>query len=360
MRSSVAVSTLILGAALASAPSGAHAETVRTVKAELSGPDAAKFSVENLLGSMRIAPGSGSSVEVVATVHAETPELAEAVRIERVAEGGGTTLRVRYPYERVSTFRYREPSDDGFSFGWSSSESYEYDGHRVRVNRGHGTALYADVEVRVPSVAIHGSFSTLLGLIDADSIKGELRFRVESADLRLRRLDGSMTLTGSSGDIRARDVRGTWSSDFSSGDCDIAGFEGDALSVHTTSGDATLRSIKARRADFESASGDLRLNDADLQELQAETSSGDVDFDATGLGLRDVRIRTASGDVSLRLPDKLNFDVDAEQSSGDMEVRFSDGTEVNGHDRVVGYRRGTGGAHIRVRTSSGDLTISPG
>ena len=76
--------------------------------------------------------------------------------------------------------------------------------------------------------------------------------------------------------------------------------------------------------------------------------------------MKDVRIRTSSGDVSLRLPAGASFDVDADQSSGDMDVQFADGSSVEHGDRIVGYRRGSGGAHIRVRTSSGDLTVSPG
>ena len=359
MRISMLPSVVALAALLVSPPARA-AETVRTVRAELTGADASHFAVENLLGTMRITAGTGSAIEVVATVHAETPELADAVRLERVSgENGAATLRVRYPYDKISTFRYREPGSDHGFFGWSSSESCEYDGHRVRVNPGRGTSVYADLDVRVPSASVAAVFANLVGLLDADGVRGELAFRVSSADLRLRRLDGKLTLDGASGDIRARDIKGSWSSDFSSGDCDLEGFEGDALSFHTTSGDVALRSVKARRAEFESTSGDVRLTDADLQEFSAQASSGDVTYEAAGTGLRDARIQTSSGDVSLRLPEGLGFDVDADQSSGGMDVRFSDGTEVSHSDRVVGYRRGSGGAHIRVRTSSGDLTISP-
>ncbi len=359
MRVSVLSSVLALGALLASAPP-VRAETVRTVRAELTGADASRFAVENLLGTMRITAGTGSAIEIVATVHADTAELADAVRLERVSGGNGeATLRVRYPYDRISTFRYRERGDDDGFFGWSSSESYEYDGHRVRINRGRGSSVYADLDVRVPAASVSAAFANLVGRVDADGIRGELAFRVSSADLRLRRLDGKLTLEGSSGDIRARDIKGSWSSDFSSGDCDLEGFEGDSLSFHTNSGDVGLRSVKARRAEFDSTSGDIRLTDADLQEFSARASSGDVTFEAAGTGLRDARIRTSSGDVSLRLPEGMSFDVDADQSSGDMDVRFSDGTEISHSDRVVGYRRGSGGAHIRVRTSSGDLTISP-
>jgi hypothetical protein len=349
-----------LAFALLAAASGLRGETVRTLKLELSGPDASRFAVENLVGTLRVSSGTGSSVEIVATVYGENEEIAGAVRLERVS-GEGATVRVRYPYDRVSTFRYRGSSDwdSGPFSGWSSSDEVEYDGHHVRVSRGHGTRLHADLDVRVPASRVQARFVQKVGLVDAEHLQGELGFLVASADLRLRALEGSLKLEGSSGDIRARDVKGTWASDFSSGDCDLVGFEGDTLTIRTTSGDASLRSVKARRTDFESTSGDLRLVDADLQELSAEANSGDIDFESSGASLREARIRTSSGDVSLRLPSESSFDVEADQSSGDMDVRFDGGSVVNHRDRIVGYRHGTGGARIRVRTSSGDLTVSP-
>ncbi|MGE5413078.1 MAG: DUF4097 family beta strand repeat-containing protein [Syntrophomonadaceae bacterium] len=359
MRPSMLRRVSVLSMAFAAA-AAARAETSRTVRVELSGPDASRFAVENLVGTTRITPGSGDRVEIVATVYAESPDLAEAVRLERVAGGPvPATIRVRYPYEKVSTFQYRAPGDHGDFFGWPSSDSYDYDGRRVRVSRAHGRELHADLEVRVPAARIEARFLQLVGLLEAEDLRGDLGFRVRSADLRLRHLDGRLELAGSSGDVRARDIKGTWSSDFSSGDCDLDGFEGDLLSLHTTSGDAALRSVRARRVEFESTSGDLRLTEADLQELSAEATSGDVAFEAAGSGLKDARIRTSSGDVSLRLPAESSFDVEADQSSGDMDVSFPDGSVVNHRDRIVGYRHGSGGAQIRVRTSSGELTVSP-
>jgi hypothetical protein len=360
MRASVIASSLLLGLALSAPARGG--DVVRTVQAELSGQDLANFSVENLAGTMRITSGSGAAVTVVATIHAESQALADAVRLERVqAEGGASGLRVRYPYGEVSSFRYRAPGEgESWGFGnWESSSSYNYDGHRVRVGQGHGTRLWADLEVRVPQGTLNAAFRSRAGLIEAEGLRGQLRFDVSSADLRLTDLEGQLTLNGSSGDIRARDIKGTWKSDFSSGDCQIDGFDGDSFTLHTTSGDAVLRSVKARRAEFETTSGDVRLVDADLEELASEATSGDLAFENEGARLKDVRIRTSSGDVTLRLPSGAAFDLEADQSSGDMEVRFSDGTSTRNDDRVVGYRRGNGGAHIQVRTSSGDLTVSP-
>jgi DUF4097 and DUF4098 domain-containing protein YvlB len=356
--SRVAAVAIGLGCAVTVA---ARAEQTRTIRAQISGSDLSAFAVENLLGTMRISTGTGPSVAVVATVHAESAELADAVRLERVDGAGPATLRVRYPYDRVSTFRYRPPGQaDGFSFGFGGRSSYDYDGHRVHIESGRGTRLWADLEIVVPPGPIHGAFGNLAGLVEAEGLGGRIAFHVESADLRLRGLDGDLALDGSSGDIHARDIRGTWVSDFASGDCDLDGFDGDALNLTTSSGDLILRSVRARRIEIETSSGDARLEDAGVEEFASTTSSGDVRFRSTGSDLRDARIRTSSGDVSLRLPASASFEVDADQSSGDMEVGFSDGTLVRRRGTLVGYRRGSGGARIRVETSSGDLSISPG
>ncbi len=42
-----------------------------------------------------------------------------------------------------------------------------------------------------------------------------------------------------------------------------------------------------------------------------------------------------------------------------MRVGFSDGERRYRRKELVSYRRGSGGADIRVTTSSGDFTIEP-
>jgi hypothetical protein len=42
-----------------------------------------------------------------------------------------------------------------------------------------------------------------------------------------------------------------------------------------------------------------------------------------------------------------------------MRVGFADGQPGYRREELVSYRRGTGGADIRVSTSSGDFTIVP-
>jgi hypothetical protein len=361
--SSVGLALTCLSVGIAAAPAARGEEVVRTIRADLSAlPAGAAFAVENLVGTMRVREADVTAVTAVATVYAESQQLADGVRFEPVS-GEPSTLRVRYPYDRISTFRYREPGthDDGLWLNFASSSSYSYDGRTVKVNPGHGTRIHTEVEVQVPRGETRGEarFKNLVGLIEAEGLRGRLRFEVASADLRLARLEGSLELEGSSGDIRARDIKGTWKSDFSSGDVRLDGFEGESLELHASSGDFAIRNVKAAKIVTETNSGDVRFLDADVEEFTAEATSGDVELEDVGARLKSVDVTTSSGDVTLRLPSDASFDASARQSSGDMSVGFLDGVSVEKHDSLVGYRRGDHGARIRVRTSSGDFSISP-
>ena len=358
-----AAATIGLLGILAAAPTARASEVTRTLKAELSGTDAAAFAVENLAGTMRIEPGPDGAVSVEATVHADDDELARGMRLERVSGESTPTLRVRYP-DGVKTIRYRAPHDgDGDDYGFSllifDSSHYDYDGHRYRVSSGHGKRLWADLVVRVPAHLTRARFRDLAGLVDAQGFEGAVRFEVASADLVLRQLGGDLTLSGSSGDTRASDIRGRWKSDFSSGDCALDGFDGDALTFDTSSGDIRVHGARAARIAVETSSGDASFRSADVEEFQGHSSSGDLLLEQTTGRLKSVRVHTSSGDVQLRLPPEASFEADADQSSGDMSVRFHDGSSTMRRHKLVGFQRGEGGAQIRVETSSGDLTIAP-
>ncbi len=333
-------------------------ETIRTLKAELTGADASRFAVENLLGTMRISVGTEPTVTVTATVYAETAELADGVRLERMGgQGGAVTLRVRYPYDKVSTFRYREPSDRGDDVGfgsWASSSDYDYDGHHVHVSRGRGKYLHADLEIRVPAGSVDASFRNLAGLVEADGLKGKIHFGVSSADLRLRQLDGAIELDGSSGDVRARDIKGSWKSDFSSGDTDLDGFQGESLSFQTSSGDLVLRSIRAKTAEFETSSGDVRLVDADLEQFSARATSGDVAFEASGQRLEagphhDVERRRGAAASLQRGVRRRSEPVERRHGSGVLRRNAGSAPRHDGRLSPRNGRRADPGAHLERR-----------
>ena len=120
-----------------------------------------------------------------------------------------------------------------------------------------------------------------------------------------------------------------------------------------------MRSLVAESVSVETSSGDYSFQDADIQEIQTESSSGDLAIESRGNRLARVRVETSSGDVRLSLPGDAAFRAEADQSSGDMRVGFADGQPGYRREELVSYRRGTGGADIRVSTSSGDFTIVP-
>lgn len=354
---------LLASAALFASATPALPESTRVLRSEV--PAGAPFAVENLAGRMRVRTGSGDRAGVVATVHAETEELATRFRLETVSGRDGLpTVRVRYP-DGEDSIRYRPArgeNDERFLsdlFSDSFDGSHRYDGRKFRVSSSRGRLLYADLDVELPRPDLVAGFRNLIGTLSASDLSGRFSFEVDSADVRLDRLKGEVRVRSSSGDVVASDVSGSWTSDSSSGDIVLDRFSGESVAFHSSSGDIRMRTVDAARLSLETSSGDLKISDADIAEVVAHTGSGDMDIEARGRRLARLRARTGSGDVLLRLPGDASFDAHAVLSSGDMHVGFSDGTATRKDGDLIAYRRGTGSAKIEVETGSGNLTIDP-
>ena len=345
-------------------PALAADEATRTLRLELSSDPVLPFAVENLVGAFRVVPGSGEKVVAIATVHAESEDLARQVRFEQVrGEGGMPTLRVRYPLDRYSTFRYPiGDSESGIAriFGGSTSTDTKYDGHRVKVSSREGVLLYADVEVQLPRRQVQARFRNQAGNLHAERVDGKLGFDAGSGDVTLEKLRGEVRSDTGSGDVKAKDLEGSFVCDTGSGNCDLDGFKGDSITCDVGSGNVSIRSATARRTRVDTGSGNVRAVESDMEEFQADTGSGNVVLEAKGARLVRVAADTGSGDVTLRLAPDATFEALADQGSGDMTVRYPDATPILRHKEVVGYRRGDARMRISVDTGSGDLLIEPG
>jgi len=363
MRLKAAALALPVIVLVATAP-GISAEVTRTLRVELS-PDALQhFAVENLAGAMRVTSGAVKAVVAVATVHAESDDLAKAVTFEQVtAKSGVPTLRVRYPLDSEHTIRYRgrgrEAGLPGSMFGGSGT-SVEYDGHRVKVSDTDGVLLYADVEVQVPRHLADATFRNLVGFLEAKELEGKIKFDTSSGDITTAGVRGEIRTDTGSGDVKAGDMGGSFSCDTGSGDCDLAGFDGETILCDVGSGDVTIRRASARMVDVHTGSGDVHVLEADLEELQADTGSGNVRLQERGHRLARVKADTGSGDVVLRLGPDASFEALADQGSGEIIMGYKDAQAIVRHKEVVGYRRGDAKTKIDVDTGSGDLTIEPG
>jgi hypothetical protein len=341
----------------------AAAETTRTLQLKLSGDSAQPFAVENLVGSMKLASGPGDEVVAVATIHAESPELAKLVRFEQVpGKKGVPTLRVRYPLDRYRTYRYGQSKTGGEGFlEWltGGTDKVEYDGARVSISGGSGVVLYADVVVQVPKRTIDGFFRNVAGPISGEGLNGKATLDTGSGDVSVRDSRGEVVADTGSGNVKADGIKGSFSCDTGSGTCDVAGFDGETLVCDTGSGKVTIASATAHRIAVDTGSGDVRVTEADTEEFTADTGSGDIRLEATGSRLTKLKADTGSGDVTLRLAADAGFEVRANMSSGDLVSRFADAQSIVRGREVVGYRRGDARTRIAVDTGSGDVVIEP-
>jgi hypothetical protein len=325
-------------------------ETTRTVRVALNVPAATSFAVENLAGKMTVRPGGGNDVTAVATIHAETAELANAVTFEQVlGEHGRPTLRVRYNLGLVHTVRVP---------GVRRS-TVQYDGRTVRVSGTGGTLIYADVEVHVPRRDVGGTFRNLFGSLDAERIAGTIVLDTDGAEVLARALEGDIRADVGSGDVRAEHIKGKFTCDSGSGECEVTGFDGDELVLDTGSGAVHVRAAKARRISADTGSGGVRIEEADAEDVRADTGSGSVEMGLIGSRLHRVKADTGSGEVTLRLPPDASFELLADQGSGDLVCGYSDAAPIAKKRMIIGYRRGDGRIRIDVDTGSGDVTVTP-
>jgi hypothetical protein len=323
---------------------------------ELKGDPGQPFAVENLAGTMRVRAGSGSSVVAVATIHAESAELADAVRFEQVtADKGIPALRVRYALDR-GTIRYPGAAREGG--GWldglfGGGNRVRYDGREV------GVLVYADVEVELPRSAVAGTFRQVVGPLEGQDVEGTLRFDTGGGAITLHQVSGEVVGDTGSGTVTAGELRGSFRCDTGSGNCAISGFEGDRLACDTGSGDVRARAIAARKVVMDTGSGTVELLDADVEEFVADTGSGDVLLENRGARLSRVKADTGSGDVVIRMGADAAFEARADTGSGEVVSRYGDGEPIVRDREVVGYRRGDGRVRIFAETGSGSLVLEP-
>jgi hypothetical protein len=353
-------------AALVLAGNAAAADVTRSLNAVLSADPSRPFRVENLAGHMVVRQGMGPKVVVTATVHGEDQKTAALLRLEEVRDSktGNPTLRVQYPLNQYTSYRYTGEKSDGSSEGFfaalfSGRSTVTYDDTRVTVSASHGLALYADLVVEIPR-ASSGTFRNVVGRLEGSSIDGTLRFDSGSGDITLRDFKGEVVADTGSGDVNASSGHGSFKCNTGSGDCTLKRFNGERLDLDTGSGDIQVTDSTARFVKADTGSGSVEVEVRDSEEISANTGSGDVSVVAAGANLARIKADTGSGDVHLKLPPSLGFEMKADTGSGDVSSTFDDATPIVVRRKVQGYRRGDLKVRIDVDTGSGDVSVGPG
>jgi len=333
------------------APLPAAAQTTRYV---LKGDSVAVY---NLVGELRVEPGSGSDVAVEVTRGG-----ADAARLD-VQSGplrGHETLRIIYPEDVISlpdwgrggntTLRVR---DDG-TFG--DGGNWRREGREVRITgRGRGLEAHADLRISVPAgkrVALHLG----VGKAFVTNVDGVILVQAASADVAAERTRGTLKIDTGSGNVDVRDASGDVSLESGSGDITATGLHGGRVRLDTGSGNITLTGAEATELHIDTGSGDVTVTGAKGNDVSFDTGSGNVDVALTAT-FQSLTIESGSGDVTLRVPPTISAEVELDTGSGEIDLG---GLTIQvrrlQEDHITGTI-GDGRGRLSIETGSGNVRL---
>jgi hypothetical protein len=234
--------------------------------------------VRNLIGDIRVEPGTGPGFHVTARATIDAPSQAEAKRLLgqidfRTSDvGPGSRFDVRLPREHFPKIYWPRGSS-----GWWSVSYVKYLDERIRLTsrRGEAPELKVDLVIRAPA----GS------KLDVRNIFGEA-----TAD----RVSGDLRLDGGSGLLRATGGEGRLELDNGSGTVEVTGHRG--------------------RVSADTGSGQVRITDCEC-EIFADTGSGSVEIRG---GSGELRADTGSGRVVV---EGFAGSIEADTGSGSVRAR---------------------------------------
>jgi len=354
----------------------------RVLELRLDG--AQETRVHNLVGTVRVVPGSDELV-IRATVSADEAEIADAVRLATRERDGVLEVVVEYPGE-LSRIRY-----DGKEFQ-ALNARLDYQGRTLRVTRSGGERVRVDLEIEVPAGARlglrHGIGPVAAEQVDADLALAARYGHVTVTDgvgsLRADTASGRVTVAGFRGDVladtgsgrvRVENVLGDVAVDTGSGDAELRGIDGDILVdtgsgsveitdartaetlVDTGSGSVSLRQVSGSLK-VDTGSGSVRGSDLVAgAELDVDTGSGGVDLSGDLSAVRRVVVDTGSGKVKLQSSQPLSLRLSLSTGSGGIRVDASPLSDVEtGRSKFRGVV-GDGAGSARISTGSGGIRI---
>ena len=176
------------------------------------------------------------------------------------------------------------------------------------------------------------------------SVPRSADIRASSGDgaIRLKQVNGTITLKSGDGGIHAFDSTGALSVSTGDGGIELDRVQG---TVQATTGDGRVR-LSGKFAGVRAHSGDGSIA------IQAEPgSAADAEWDIT----------SGDGSVTLQIPEGFNADLDANTGNGHVRLDgVSVATTGNITRNSVRGRLGSGGRSLRVRTGDGSITLRRG
>ena len=219
------------------------------------------------------------------------------------------------------------------------------DDRELRQNVSIDFDIYVPPETRVKAQTGSGD-EQIVG------VQGPLEASTGSGEIKASSIGSQVRLTTGSGDVQAENIKGDVHVQTGSGSIRVNGMNG-RLDIHTGSGDLDVQGSPTDTV-AETGSGHIRVRGV-KGSVRAGAGSGDVELWGDPSSSWDAH--TGSGEVTLHVSNAASFDIDADSSSGSVTVNHP--LSVQGtikRNRVEG-KVGSGGAEVRLRTGSGDITV---
>jgi DUF4097 and DUF4098 domain-containing protein YvlB len=218
------------------------------------------------------------------------------------------------------------------------------------------SAKRTEIRVVLPKLSLHTADAKLTIHVPRAST---LDVSTVSADIEVKQLSGVQRLQTVSGDVGTDVMQSDVELKTISGDTRLRGTgQAGVVRASTVSGNIVLEQ-GAGALEATTVSGDLVVDLRPLSNLRVRTTSGDLKLNAQLA--RDARldIETVSGDMHVRAPGEAGMNADLESFSGDVSTCFGVVAAHSGYGpgERLAVTRGEGGAHLRVKALSGDITL---
>ena len=209
---------------------------------------------------------------------------------------------------------------------------------RGNLPKGDGTAT---LQISLPR-ASRLEVSSVSADVTADGISGTQKISTVSGDLVAEIGKGGAELQSVSGDAKLR-----------------GGAEGAKLRASTVSGDLMLRD-GAGDIEIQTVSGDINAQLRQMRSGRVRTTSGDLELEAALPSTATLDVETVSGDVEITARAAGGMSIDAQSFSGEISTCFGregEPTSKYGPGKRLSMQTVEGGANLRIKTLSGDVSV---
>jgi DUF4097 and DUF4098 domain-containing protein YvlB len=198
-----------------------------------------------------------------------------------------------------------------------------------------------DLIVKVPAAS----------LVSVNTVSADIGIQGVRGTQRLQSVSGEMRTESSGEDIECRTV---------SGDVNIAGSGRKGLvSITTVSGDATATRL-AGEVNGSTVSGNLTLGVGETSRSRLRSTSGDLTLQGSLAADARLDIESISGDVQVDLVGQTGAAFDVASFSGEIRNCFGPRpvrTDEYAPGKEWRHQDGDGGARVRIKTLSGDISV---